>query len=291
MRSRDVMRPSVAPRVTGVTTCSTHCHPAGDVVPCGVIESLRFLSGYPTKLPGIQSRTLRFGERINIVFGPNGAGKTTILGAIAAATGCGGGGWSDTAFALDAGADLAGTEERQPIGLDHETGLYRARLTWDERPVYYQDCYATSETSFLDEGYLESREFLRSSGEKRIGLINELITSVENRFLTYKLPRHVRPALVLDEVDNHVGFVGQSVFWGEIVPRLSKKYQLIISTHSVFPLLLRRDTPQRVDVLFELSESYARQCLDTLGEAIDYYNESGDGSKLKTAMPPGSDAF
>ena len=255
-----------------------------------MIHALRFRSGYPVRLPGIRTRTLRFGERINIVFGPNGAGKSTMLGAVAGAAGCGGGGWSETDFALDAGAGLAGAEERQPIGTDYETDLYRARLTWDERPVFYQDCYAESETSFLNEGYLESREFLKSTGEKRIGLINELITNVEERFLTYKLPRHVRPTLVLDEVDNHVGFVGQWVLWSEIIPHLSKKYQLIVATHSVFPLLLRRDNPQRSDVLFELTESYARQCLDSLAEAIDYYNEHGDGASI-TGMPPGADAF
>lgn len=256
-----------------------------------MIESARFLSGYPTKLPGIGMRSLRFGDRINIVFGPNGAGKTTLLGAIAVVSGCGGGGWSDTSFALDSGASLAGTEAREMVAVEHATDAWRMRLRWDERPVYYQDCYADSETSFLDEGYLESREFLRSSGEKRIGLINELLSNIENRFLTYKLPRHVRPTLVLDEVDNHVGFVGQSIFWSEIVPTLSKKYQLIVSTHSVFPLLLRRDNPQRVDTLFELTESYARQCLDALAGAIDYYNESGDGSKAGAHIPPGADAF
>jgi predicted ATPase len=245
-----------------------------------MIESLRFLSGYPTRLPGIRTYVHRFGDRINIVFGPNGAGKSTMLGALAAAAGCGDGGWSNTEFALDATSRAEEVSEPQSVDVDYECGLYRARLTWDERPVFYQDCYDESETSFLNEGYLESRDFLRSTGEKRIGLINELITNAEERFLTYKLPRAVRPTLVLDEVDNHVGFVGQSVLWGEIIPHLSKKYQLIVATHSVFPLLLRRDNPQRTDVLLELTESYAQQCLDSLASAVDYYNERGDGATI-----------
>jgi predicted ATPase len=249
-------------------------------LPCHVIESIRFPSGYPRGLPGIRNSTLQFGDRINIVFGPNGAGKTTILHALAGAAGCEAGGWSDTEFALDAAAALDGTERRATVAVEHTTDTYRARVKWDQRPVYYQDCYATSENSLLDTGYLESREFLRSTGEKRIGLINELITHLEDRFLTYKLPLHVRPTLVLDEVDNHIGFVGQSILWNELVPRLSKKYQLILATHSIFPLLLRRDNLQRTDVLIELTESYARQCRDVLSHAIDYYNKSGDGAKL-----------
>ncbi|MFP4376575.1 MAG: AAA family ATPase [Spirochaetales bacterium] len=226
-----------------------------------MIRSLRFDSGYPRKLPGIGTRTIEFGPRINIVFGPNGAGKSTMLNAIANEVGCGSGGWNT---------------DQQRGGLSFP---FQAKVSWDNEPVFFQDCYADSDNSFLAEGYLESHDFLRSSGEVRIGLINELVSHIERRFVSYRQPRDKRPTLLLDEVDNHIGLVGQSILWREIFGQLSKKYQLIVSTHSVFPLLLRRNNAQRVDEVHELVADYKHQCLAELAEAIDYYNERGDGSE------------
>jgi predicted ATPase len=217
-----------------------------------MISSLRFHSGYPTRLTGIGKRRIDLSPRLNILFGPNGAGKSTILRTLAAATGCGSGGWSDG---------------REPTALPYEI-----TMEWDERPVFYQDCYVNSEDSFLNGDYLERHAHLRSTGEKRIGLVNELIDYIENRFLTYKLPRDVRPTLLLDEVDNHIGVAAQSIFWKEIVARLCKKYQLIIATHSLFPILLRRDNALRQDNLITLEPDYAEICVAELGEAIEYFN-------------------
>jgi len=219
-----------------------------------MITSLRFHSGYPIGLTGIRKRRIDFNPRLNILFGPNGAGKSTILRTLAAATGCGTGGWSD--------------------GREPSTLPYEITMEWDERPVFYQDCYADSEHSFIAGDYLETHAHLRSSGEKRIGLVNELIDAIEERFLSYKLPRDVRPTLLLDEVDNHIGVAAQSIFWEEIVSTLCKKYQLIVSTHSVFPLLLQRDNALRRDTIVMLEPHYGEICLAQLGEAIEYFNRN-----------------
>ena len=204
------------------------------------------------KLPGIGGRRIAFGDRINVLFGPNGAGKTTILSTLAAACGCGEGGWSN--------------------GRDGGEAPFGATVQRDGQPVFYQDCYRDSEQSFVGADYLEANAHLRSTGEKRIGLVNELIDYIEDRFLTYRQKRTDRPTLLLDEVDNHIGFAGQAILWGELFARLSKKYQLIIATHSIFPILLRRDSNLRRDHIILLSPQYDHVCLQELGRAIDYYN-------------------
>jgi hypothetical protein len=158
------------------------------------------------------------------------------------------------------------------------TPAFDATLERDDQPVFFQDCYRDSETSLIDPAYLERREMLRSTGERRVGLINQLIDHIEESFPTFRLPRNDRPTLLLDEVDNHVGFAGQAILWQNIIPRLSKKYQLILSTHSIFPLLLRRDNPSRHDKIVELTSGYAATCIEELHRAVRYFNREGDGA-------------
>ena len=217
-----------------------------------MISSVVFTSGYPTRLAGIGRKRLTFNDRINVLFGPNGSGKTTILQTLAAVSGCSRGGWSDG---------------RGPRPLP-----YGAKVERDDQPVFYQDCYRDSEVSFVGVDYLESHAYLRSTGEKRIGLVNELVDAIERRFLSRRLRRNERSTLLLDEVDNHVGFAGQSILWGDLFGRLSKQYQLIISTHSVFPILLRRNSTLRQDNIVVLAERYAEVCVLELGKAIRRFN-------------------
>ena len=109
-----------------------------------MISSLKFKTGYPTRLPGIRKRTLHFNDRLNVLLGPNGSGKSTILATLAQATGCGAGGWSD---------------KEEPSALPYE-----ALVEWDGWPVFYHDCNRHSDTSFLAPDYLENRRLLRSTG-------------------------------------------------------------------------------------------------------------------------------
>ena len=220
-----------------------------------MILKLRFDSGYPTKLGGLKKRTLVFQGWTNILVGPNGSGKTTILKSLAAVSGCGSGGWSD--------------------GKEPEEMPFSVHVEKDDFPVFYQDCYTHSEDSFIDVQYLETHANLRSSGEKRIGLVNELVDHIENRFPTYRLRREDRPTLLLDEVDNHIGLMGQSILWADIFPKLSKKYQLIISTHSIFPILLLRKNSLKPDTLIDLGMNYPQMCVHELEKAVKHFNQSG----------------
>lgn len=238
-----------------------------------MISAIAFTSGYPTKLRGIGTRRIEFNPRLNVVYGPNGSGKTTILRALAQATGCGAGGWSVDTVSVGNGNESIGAERsEQTVVLDPPP--FGASVCWDGTPVFYQDCYTHSEDSFFGSDYLDRHSHLRSSGEKRIGLVNELIDFIEERFLTYRLPRDVRPTLLLDEVDNHIGIAAQSIFWEEIVGHLCKKYQLIVSTHSIFPLLLQRDNSLRRDTIVMLEPNYGEICVSQLGRAIEYFNRS-----------------
>ncbi len=233
-----------------------------------MVHSLQFHSGYPTRIEGIRTHRHEFNGRINLLVGPNGSGKSTILAAIASALGIFQGGWS--------GAPPSSVG-RQPY--DVPGGLpYTVTVEWDGRPAFYQDCYGDSERSFIDPNYLEREAVLRSTGEKRVGLINQLIDDMEARFPTFRLRRDDRPTLLLDEADNHVGFAGQAILWKNIIPKLSKKYQLIISTHSILPLLLRRDNLLREDRIFELTPGYAYICVDELHAAVRHFNREGDGA-------------
>jgi predicted ATPase len=219
-----------------------------------MIFSIRFIKGYQVKLPGIRKKTITFNDRLNILSGPNGSGKSTIIRALAEAAGCGNGGWSE------------------PIISEQSKDVHGFIAEWDMKPVFFQDCYTDSEKSLLNPAFFDDFSHLRSSGEKRIGLINELINYIEDRFLTYKLKREDRPTLLLDEIDNHIGFAGQALLWKEIFPRLLKKYQLIVSTHSIFPLLLKKESSLRQDNIISLHSGYEEICINELAKAVDYYN-------------------
>lgn len=242
-----------------------------------MIRSLQFRSGYPLDLDGIGPEPITFSDRINLVIGPNGAGKSTVLYALARQAGCGAGGWSQSSPATNSNETAA---ERS----------YSADIVWDGRPVFFQDCYRDSDNSFIDTGYIERKEVLRSTGEKRIGLINELVDHIEEHFPTFRLRRHDRPTLILDEIDNHVGFAGQSILWKDIIPKLSKKYQLILASHSIFPILLRQENPTRTDRVIELSSGYIAICIDELNSGVQYFNAQGDGERGYSDEDPNTHA-
>jgi hypothetical protein len=69
------------------------------------------------------------------------------------------------------------------------------------------------------------------------------------------------------------------VLWGQVFFKLSWKYQLIISTHSIFPVLLKQESRYRKDNLIVLSEKYAEICVSELGKAVKFFNESNSAGE------------
>jgi len=243
-----------------------------------MISSIKFDRGYQVKLTGIGRKKIQFNNRLNLLSGPNGSGKSTILKALAESAGCADGGWSSS----DKGSAGKYSSVKTVIGsipsssplIIMETADSSYSVEWDGSPVFFQDCYTNSEKSFINPDFFDDYTNLRSTGEKRIGLINELINYIEDRFLTWKMKKEDRPTLLLDEIDNHIGFAGQALLWKEIFPRLIKKYQLVVSTHSIFPLLLKKDNSLRQDNIISLYKGYEDICINELAKAVDFYNSS-----------------
>lgn len=88
--------------------------------------------------------------------------------------------------------------------------------------------------------------------------------------------------LILDEVGNHLGFTAQSVLWRDPFGKLSMKYQPIVSTHSLLPILLKRDNLLRQDSVVVPAEKCADVRVFELARAVEYFNATngrGGGQK------------
>jgi len=217
-----------------------------------VISSIVFRKGYAVRLRGLGRGRHALGPGLNIVLGHNGSGKSTLLRALARATGCGQGGWN--------------TSEAEPVTAEHA-------VEWDGQPVLYLDTQSLPDQPILDPGFFERFRQLRSDGEKRIGLLNSMIGELRRSYPLYRVRSDIRPTLLLDEPDRQLGFAAQSLFWGELVPPLLKSFQLVIASHSIFPILLRKEGRLRQDCLHVLSPGFEDECIRVLADAIDIYNE------------------
>ncbi|AEJ60981.1 AAA ATPase [Spirochaeta thermophila DSM 6578] len=212
-----------------------------------MIRTLTYTSGYPTALPGIRRRPLAFSPDLTVVYGPNGSGKTTIIRTLAHAA-----------------------------GLITDPLPFTYSIDRDAAPVVLFD-----PEDFVRSDLFLSRPELRSSGEIQAGAINTFIDAILSRFPLYRLSPHLRPTLLLDEPDHHVGFGAQFILWRHILPALARHFQVIVSSHSIFPVLLAKHTLLRDDLIIELHPGYTDYCIDALAEAVDFYNEQhtppGDG--------------
>lgn len=206
-----------------------------------MIQSIQFPGGYPTKLQFGKKR-IEFGPRLNIVLGYNGSGKSTLLKAMAA----------------DAGL-CPPLECAKPI------------VMRDNEEIIYQDSHQAN--PLFNDQFFEKFDTLRSDGEIRMGLVNEWRHWLREKFPLYSTKFDKRLSLLLDEPDMHLSLPAQYYLWKNIFPMLSKQFQLIISSHSVFALLLKNQgIVSREDHLHLLSVGYDEEVIRSLGLAIDYYN-------------------
>jgi len=82
---------------------------------------------------------------------------------------------------------------------------------------------------------------------------NELIDSLEHTGVV---------TVLMDEPDKGFSLPNQFQFWNDLLPAVAKQYQIIVSTHSVFPILLSRSDYNIID----MEVGYVDECKKVLGQ-------------------------
>lgn len=230
-----------------------------------MIHSLKVLDGFPLKLEGVGKRTFEFKPGLNILFGPNGCGKTTlirILGAYSATQA----GWSRYV----APSLFRGAEDYPEILAKNTPGGCKAEVAWDGTASFLMSpqtgdfpgsAIGDSEDGLMSTELLVGEMMLKaSSGQSRIMRVKRLLEMAKSvpdltkrpenydnvndvwqkamdRFVAYvkELPRKGAATLLLDEIDQSMSIPLQLQFW-ELMEKISKTFQVVIATHSLFAL-------------------------------------------------------
>lgn len=237
-----------------------------------MITAARVTGGYAAKLPALMDRKFSFKPGANIVFGPNGCGKSTLLGILAAYSAVPANGiesemgWSRAPSGMSIGLRDSVKYPKALSGLT--PGDSEAVVRWDGSPTMYQHtALADQRRAYIGEtdGILDTSEELSvlmghpSSGEQRLYRFKKLmaklksppdltqpadakhgLSNMEKPFVQYisKLSRKGPSTILLDEPERSLSPELHEQFWGELVPMFSKKYQMIIATHSNHSFLL-----------------------------------------------------
>lgn len=241
-----------------------------------MIHSVTVKEGFPLELPAIGKKTFKFQKGLNVLFGPNGCGKTTLLNIAGAYSGTEAG-WSrfcEPSFSKKAPYPEA-FGEKGP-------GKVKAKVDWDGTASFLMSpktgnplgaSIDDSQDGLMDFGMIVGEIAAKiSSGQSRIVRINKLeqvlkqvpdltkkpsnyehvnITWQEamDAFVKYvkTLPREGPPTVLLDEVDISLSIPLQKMFWLNVMPNVSKKFQVIVATHCPFALA-HRNTPAFIEM-------------------------------------------
>ena len=251
-----------------------------------MIESIRFKSGYPLRIPTVADKAFIFKPGINILFGTNGCGKSTILHTLKAYCGIAGGGWT---YFNDPMRLASSQFPFAYLGLTPSRS--EAYVNWDGTPSFFNDGDIKVDNTFFymssrssDDGITSEAEQMDtlarkpSSGQYRIKKVNQVFNMVRNvpvfsatdiphgynqrdamKELAYwnSLSKTGPQTILLDEPERALSLPLQRTLFFEILPQF-KDLQLIIATHSIFCLKMPDAN------IIEFDANYVEQCKHVL---------------------------
>jgi len=218
-------------------------------------------------LRNLWGERVEFTEGLNVICGPNGSGKTLLLDTIAHYTFIQNKGWSKEVSFGDIGF-FNSLYDFDIIGaLDAKSKGGKCRLDWDGVPVFktqgiipkQQSSRLISEimcgcTNKEDISYNDLRRLHKdhlSNGQSANLYIDNLLglkvpdllaLKSENKWRrdyknlvadhVFGLLRDGKPTILIDEIDGVLDTDNLYKFWKEAIPKLEKKYQVIVVTHN-----------------------------------------------------------
>ena len=264
-----------------------------------MIKEAQVLDQWPGELPCLKDKTFTFTRGLNVIFGPNGSGKTTLLRTIASYTGCPEkGGWS--AYTNPSGCFGISKEEKNSYPecfRGTAPGKAKASVVWDGTPTFLHMSRQSDEKLLAfgmdDNDLMTDMERLWekdiSAGEQRLKRIARLMdvvksppdltnpsmnhdhnnawTNAQKRFVEHinSLPKDGPSTVLLDEPIRSIDIIGQVAFWTNLIPKLVKDHQVIVTTHS--PILLM-NTGYEMNFI-DIASGYAEDAVDFLSAFMD----------------------
>lgn len=211
--------------------------------------------------------TLSFIDGVNIIYGPNGVGKSVLLKQLAYYSFVSEKGWSrgieprTQQYSMDFSLWKVNIKEY----IEKNNKLGKCELDWDGVAVFKSEGALTDAHRIVAEimcgcenkqelplDKLKKMEFNKFSNGQRTMLYIDHILDLQvpdlsipvgqnTYFKDYgkilsdyivTLPRDGKPTLLLDEIDNYLDFDNLFWFWKKAIPKLAKKYQIIVITHN-----------------------------------------------------------
>lgn len=239
------------------------------------------------------ARTFKFTDGVNIIFGQNGCGKSVLMDTIARYLSIADGrGWTTFLTPHDVAGWNFDKKIKDYLGVIESNKKHGfIKMDWDGVPAYKSEVQRDEMqmlTNLMQGGAREELSLSEaialktsngSSGEKVNHFLSRLLkmqTPDIAKFYgrgndTWKfygemlpeyiknLPRDGKPTLLMDEPDKSLDFATQRIFWEKFVDELSKKYQVIIVTHSVFALARIGDNIIDKDNYFQKSREFVKK--------------------------------